>query len=162
MFICNEIFFMEKIVLKLRNNNNKVEVFDPIRKKWIILTEEEKVRQYCIHQLIKEQNIPVSHISVERQIEVNGLAKRYDIVVFSNQGVPWMVIECKAPHITLTQAVLEQAGRYNKTLKAEIIGVTNGTEQRFFKIDYETENISIISILSPLSCIIHTKTRKSS
>jgi type I site-specific restriction-modification system R (restriction) subunit len=131
-------------MLKLRNNNNKTEVFDPIRKKWILLTEEEKVRQFCIHQLINEQNISPSHISVERQIEVNGLAKRYDIVVFTKQGVPWMVIECKASHIALTQAVLEQVGRYNKTLKAEIIGVTNGAEQLFFKIDFETDEISIL------------------
>ena len=132
-------------MLKLRTNNNDIiEVFDPIRKKWIILTEEEKVRQFCIHQLINEQNIPASHISVERQIEVNGLLKRYDIVVFNKQGAPWMVVECKAPHIALTQAVLEQVGRYNKTLKAEIIGVTNGTEQLFFNIDFETEVISIL------------------
>ena len=135
-------------MLQLRNNNNKVEVFDPIRKKWVILTEEEKVRQYCIRQLIDVQNIPISHISVERQIDVNGLRKRYDIVVFSKQGIPWMVIECKAPHIAITQAVLEQAGRYNKTLKAEIIGVTNGVEQRFFKIDYETEEISILPFIT--------------
>jgi len=132
------------IMLKLRNHNNKVEVFDPIRKKWVILTEEEKVRQYCIHQLINEQNIPASHISIERQIEVNGLVKRYDIVVFNKQGAPWIVIECKAPHIALTQAVLEQAGRYNKTLKAEIMGIVNGVERRFFKINYETEEISIL------------------
>jgi type I site-specific restriction-modification system R (restriction) subunit len=131
-------------MLKLRNHNDNVEVFDPVRKKWIILTEEEKVRQYCIHQLINERNIPISHMAVERQIEVNGLMNRYDIVVFNKQGAPWVVIECKAPHIELTQEVIEQVGRYNKTLKAEIVGVTNGAARLFFKIDYESEQISIL------------------
>jgi hypothetical protein len=118
--------------IKLRNNTGTEQVFDPIRKKWVAFTEEEKVRQFFILQLINELNIPVSHISVERKITLNGLAKRYDIVVYKD-AKPWMVVECKAPHIPLTQEVLDQAGRYNQTLKAEIIGVTNGVEQRFIK-----------------------------
>jgi hypothetical protein len=119
--------------LKLRNNNGTEQVFDPIRKKWVAFTEEEKVRQFFILQLINELKIPASHISVERKITVNGLTKRYDIVVYKD-AKPWMVVECKAPDISLTQEVLDQAGRYNQTLKAEIIGVTNGREQKFFKI----------------------------
>jgi len=120
--------------LKLRTHNNIKQVFDPIRRRWVALTEEEKVRQFFIQQLINELEIPSSHISVERQITVNGLTKRYDIVVYKD-AKPWMVVECKAPHIPLTQDVLDQAGRYNQTLNAEIIGVTNGVEQNFFKID---------------------------
>jgi hypothetical protein len=123
--------------LKLRTHNNIEQVFDPIRKKWVVFTEEEKVRQFFILYLINELKIPASHISVERKITVNGLAKRYDIVVYK-EAVPWMVVECKAPHIPLTQEVLEQAGRYNQTLNAEFIGVTNGATQRFFKIDFAT------------------------
>jgi len=119
---------------KLRNISGIEQVFDPIRKKWVVFTEEEKVRQFFISQLINELNIPASHISVEKKITLNGLTKRYDIVVYRNSK-PWMVVECKAPNIPLTQEVLDQAGRYNQTLKAEIIGVTNGKEQRFFKID---------------------------
>ena len=131
-------------MLKIRNHNNTEQVFDPIRKKWIIFTEEEKVRQFFIQFLINELKIPASHISVERKITLNGLTKRYDIVVYK-AAVPWMVVECKAPHIPLTQEVLEQAGRYNQTLNAEIIGVTNGAEQRFFKIDFETGEIIPVS-----------------
>jgi len=119
--------------MKIRTQNNVEQVFDPIRKKWVAFTEEEKVRQFCILQLINELKIPASHISVERKITLNGLTKRYDIVVYK-EAKPWMVVECKAPDIPLTQEVLDQAGRYNQTLKAEIIGVTNGVEQRFFKI----------------------------
>jgi hypothetical protein len=128
-------------MLKIRNIDGTEHVFDPIRKKWVVLTEEEKVRQFFILQLINELKIPVSHISVERKITVNGLTKRYDIVVYKD-AKPWIVVECKAPDIPLTQEVLDQVGRYNKVLKAEIIGVTNGGEQRFFRIDQETSNTS--------------------
>jgi len=118
-------------MLKLRNQNGSEQVFDPIRKKWVAFTEEEKVRQFFILQLINELKIPASLISVERKISVNGLTKRYDIVVYKD-AKPWMVVECKAPDIPLTQEVLDQAGRYNQTLNAEIIGVTNGVEKKFF------------------------------
>jgi len=118
-------------MLKLRNQSGSEQVFDPIRKKWVAFTEEEKVRQFFILQLINELKIPASLISVERKITVNGLSKRYDIVVYKD-AKPWMVVECKAPEIPLTQEVLDQAGRYNQTLNAEIIGVTNGVEQKFF------------------------------
>ena len=129
---------------KIRNQNGIEQIFDPVRRKWVTCTEEEKVRQFFILHLIKELQIPISHISVERKITLNGLTKRYDIVVYKN-AIPWMVVECKAPHIPLTQAVLEQAGRYNQKLNAEIIGVTNGVEQKFFRIDYKTRDIVVLN-----------------
>ena len=87
------------------------------------------------------KKIPASHISVERAITVNGLTKRYDLVVFGQDMKPQMVIECKAPHVELTQEVIAQAGRYNKTLRAPVLGVTNGSAHFFFTIDFETEEI---------------------
>jgi hypothetical protein len=119
--------------LKLRKKNEIEQVFDPIRKKWVIFTEEEKVRQFFILYLINELKISASHISVERKITLNGLTKRYDIVVYK-ESKPWMVVECKASDIPLTQEVIDQAGRYNQTLNAEIIGITNGIEEKFFKV----------------------------
>lgn len=129
-------------VLKERKNGEKNEIFDPIRKKWLIITPEERVRQTFILFLLNKKEIPASHISVEHAITVNGLTKRYDIVVFDNDKKPLMVIECKAPEVPITQSVIEQAGRYNKTLHAPIIGVTNGITQYFFSIDFETEVIT--------------------
>jgi hypothetical protein len=131
--------------MKIRKTNDVEQGFDPVRKKWVAFTEEEKVRQFFIQYLIDELKVPVSHISVERKIILNGLTKRYDIVVYK-ETKPWMVVECKAPHIPLTQEVLEQAGRYNQTLNAEIIGVTNGAEMKFFRIDFETGNICLINV----------------
>jgi type I site-specific restriction endonuclease len=124
-----------------REKDGRTEVFDPIRKKWLVLTPEERVRQQLILFLLNVKKIPASHISVEKAITVNGLTKRYDLVVFGADMKPQMVIECKAPEVEITQAVVEQAGRYNKTLRAPILGVTNGSAHFFFTIDFETEEI---------------------
>jgi hypothetical protein len=131
-------------MIKQRQNGGRTEVFDIIRKKWIPFTEEEKVRQYLIHFLVLQKNIPESHLSVERQIAVNGLTRRYDLVVFDRAGAPWLVIECKAPQVELTQTVVEQVGRYNKTLRAPYIAVSNGRQYFFFQIDFETEKITYL------------------
>lgn len=130
--------------IKKRNNAGKQEIFDPVRKKWVKCTDEEMVRQCFVLYLITEKQIPASHISVEKEIMVNGLCKRYDIIVFDKEGKPWMVVECKAPHIAITQEVMEQAGRYNKTLRAPVIGITNGKEHRFFKIDFGSDIITVL------------------
>ncbi len=130
--------------LKQREHNGRVEIFDPVRRKWLNLTPEERVRQIFILYLLNVKQIPISHISVERAITVNGLTRRYDIVVFNLDKMPEIVIECKAPEVELTQAVIEQAGRYNKTLHANVLGVTNGKESFFFTIDFETEQIQPI------------------
>ena len=129
-------------MIKQRIIADSKEFFDPVRKKWVPATPEEEVRQQFIQFLLTVKNIPVSHLSVEREITVNGLTRRYDLVVFDEEGKPWMVVECKAPHVKLTQEVMEQAGRYNKALQAPIIGITNGKENRFFKVDFEIGEIS--------------------
>ncbi len=132
---------MTRHTFKQREKEGRLEVFDPIRKKWLRLTPEERVRQQFVLFLLSVKNIPASHIAVEKAITVNGLKRRYDVVVFDAAGKPWMVVECKAPGVHLSQAVIEQAGRYNKTLRAPILGVTNGSTHFFFTIDFETEEI---------------------
>ncbi|HPE40375.1 MAG TPA: type I restriction enzyme HsdR N-terminal domain-containing protein [Bacteroidales bacterium] len=126
---------------KVREINGKTEIFDPIRKKWVVLTDEEKVRQYCIQRLIQKHGFSPALIGIEKQLIVNGMSKRYDIVVFNNEGQPLLVIECKASHVKIDQSVVEQVGRYNKTLQADIVGVTNGHQSYFFKVDFNTEQI---------------------
>lgn len=133
-------------VFKQRDKDGRTEVFDPIRKKWLVLTPEERVRQQLILFLLNIKKIPISHLSVEKAITVNGMTKRYDLVVFGEDLKPQMVIECKAPEVEITQAVIEQAGRYNKTLRAPILGVTNGSTHYFFTIDFETEEIHPITL----------------
>lgn len=134
-------------MIKQRNCDGKIELFDPIRKKWVRCTEEEKVRQSFIQYLMECRHVTASHLSVEKEFEVNGLSKRYDIVIFDQQAKPYIVIECKAPSVKLTQEVVEQVGRYNTTLHAPVIGVTNGNDNYFFSIDFSTNKITFLEDL---------------
>lgn len=127
--------------IRQRTCGGRNELFDPIRRRWVAMTEEEKVRQWLLLRLINEKQVPPSHLSVERAITVNGMTKRYDVVVYDATGSPAAVIECKAPTVALTQRVVEQVANYNRTLKAPIIGVCNGKEQLFFKIHFETGEV---------------------
>ena len=132
--------------LRQRNLNGKTEVFDPVRKKWVVMTPEERVRQIFILYLLNVRQFPISHLSVEKAITVNGLTKRYDIVVFGEDQKPYLVVECKAPEVEISQAVVEQAGRYNSTLRAPYVGVTNGSTRLFFHIEFDTGTISPVDL----------------
>lgn len=134
-------------MIQQRNCDGKTELFDPIRKKWVRCTEEEKVRQSFIQYLLACRNVTASHLSVEKEFAVNGLSKRYDIVIYDREAKPFIVIECKAPSVKLTQDVIEQVGRYNITLQAPVIGVTNGNDNYFFNIDFETKKIHFLEDL---------------
>ncbi|MDB5281991.1 MAG: restriction endonuclease subunit [Bacteroidota bacterium] len=102
-------------------------IFDIARKKLVVLTPEEWVRQHILQYMVHDLNYPLSHIAVERGIELNGLQKRFDIVVFATSGKPIMIIECKAPEEPLNEKVFEQIARYNLSLKVDYLWVTNGT-----------------------------------
>ena len=85
-------------------------VFDPLRRRFVALTPEEKVRQQMLCLLVEHLHVPAGLLAVEYSVKVNGLDKRADAVVFGAEGNPLMIVECKAPSVTLTEAVLEQAG----------------------------------------------------
>lgn len=106
--------------------NGRIEVFDPVRKRFVRLTKEEAVRQNVIAFLTEKKNVPLSHIGVERKIVVNKLYKRPDIVVYSKNGDISMIVECKAPEVMLSEDVLSQVVRYNMALKADYLMITNG------------------------------------
>lgn len=127
--------------LKIRERGSQQEVFDPVRQKWVALTPEERVRQIFILYLLNVKEFPLSHLSVEHAVTVNGMTQRYDLVVFDDELKPHMVVECKAPHVKLTQQVADQAARYNAVLRAPLICVTNGVERKVFEIDFENERI---------------------
>jgi type I site-specific restriction endonuclease len=112
---------------------NQVFIFDNIRKKWLLLTPEEWVRQHAVNYLITEKKYKPSLISLEKEIELNGTKKRYDIVVYDKSLNPFIIIECKAPEIALTDSVLEQALRYNLVLKVPFIMITNGMNDLVIK-----------------------------
>lgn len=111
---------------KLKKADGKVWIFDGIRKKYVVLTPEEWVRQHVVHYMLDHLSYPKSLIKIEASLTYNSLDKRADIVVFNRQGDPWMVVECKAPDLKLTQSVAMQVATYNKSLQAPFVGITNG------------------------------------
>lgn len=112
----------------LRSVQGREEIFDPCRRKWVVLTPEEWVRQRLLKQFIEVLSIPPSWIAVEKEIEVNGLRKRYDVLVHDAQGSPWAMAECKAPDIGLGTSVWEQLLRYHIRIPATYLIISNGAE----------------------------------
>jgi hypothetical protein len=119
--------------IKVRKQDGKVWIFDVIRKKYIVLTPEEWVRQHFIHYLINEFNYPKSLFRIEGSLTYNKLQKRSDILIHTRTGKPWMLIECKAPNIKLTQKAFNQVSVYNMTIGAKYVAVTNGMIQYCFE-----------------------------
>lgn len=128
-----------KYNFRFKNNENKTLIFDIIRKKFVILTPEEWVRQHTLHFLITEKKYPVSYINVEKQLLLNDTAKRYDIVIFKNDGDVEIIIECKAPSVTINQVSFDQIARYNLALNSNLLMVTNGLTHYFCKMDIKNK-----------------------
>ncbi len=124
--------------LRIRANAGHQEIFDPARRKFVKLTPEEWVRQHLIHYFLTVLEFPISMIAVEKSITLNGLSKRFDIVIFKDSE-PRMLVECKAPSIKLDQSVMDQAGRYNMVLGVPWLCITNGLDHYFCKKN-ETAN----------------------
>ena len=124
---------------RFKNNQNKIAVFDDLRKKFVILTPEEWVRQHCVQFLIKEKKYPASLINVEKELQINDLKKRYDIVVYNTDGSIHLIVECKAPKITINQSTFDQIARYNLTLNATYLMVTNGLNHYYCQMDFKAE-----------------------
>ena len=128
-----------KYPFRFKSSENKLAVFDEIRKKFILLTPEEWVRQNVVKYLLNEKKYPKSLINVEKVIKINDLTKRYDVVVYNSDGSIFLLVECKAPHIKITQETFNQIARYNLALKAEHLMVTNGLNHYFCKMDFENQ-----------------------
>lgn len=124
---------------RFKNSENKVSIFDEIRKKFILLTPEEWVRQHVVQFLLQDKKYPKSYINVEKLIKINNLSKRYDGVVFEPNGEIFLLIECKAPEVPISQQTFDQIARYNLVLKAKYLMVTNGLNHYFCQMDFENE-----------------------
>lgn len=127
--------------VKLRSGEAGAEVFDPCRRKWVALTPEEWVRQHFLLHLAIDLGCPLSLITTEKLLTLNGLTKRADIVVHGADGAPLALVECKAPDVKLTQSVFDQAARYNIVFKVKWLLVTNGMEHACCRIDHGTGKV---------------------
>jgi type I site-specific restriction endonuclease len=110
------------------------EIFDVIRKKFVILTPEEWVRQHTIHFLVVFKKIPASFIGIEKHLILNNTKRRTDIVVYDSNLRPLLIVECKAPEIEITQSVVDQIQRYNLSLNVPALFITNGCNHVFFRL----------------------------
>ena len=124
---------------RIKNKHNKKYIFDQIRKKFVIFTPEEWVRQNCIMFLINEQRIPKEYINVEKKIKLNNLIKRYDIVVYKKDGSVFLLVECKSPKISINQKTFNQIAIYNTKLIADFLMITNGLYNYYCSIDYSNQ-----------------------
>ncbi|WP_276131974.1 type I restriction enzyme HsdR N-terminal domain-containing protein [Polluticoccus soli] len=115
-----------EINLKFKQEKGKTFVFDPVRKRWLVLTPEEHVRQYMLGYLKEIMNYPLSLIAVEKRILVGTMMKRYDIVVHDRNHQPWMLIECKAPEVPISEKALNQLLQYHSTIPCSYWVLTNG------------------------------------
>lgn len=111
---------------KIKEETGKEFIFDEIRKKWVILTPEEWVRQNFLQYLVQVKNYPASLIAVEREIELADIKKRFDIVVYNSRYQPFMIVECKEMSVAIDQRTLDQALRYNIPLRVPYLVLTNG------------------------------------
>ncbi|QWX85093.1 type I restriction enzyme HsdR N-terminal domain-containing protein [Cellulophaga sp. HaHaR_3_176] len=136
---------------RFKNNENKIYIFDVVRKKFVVLQPEEWVRQHVVHYLINDKKYPLSLINVEKQLTINSLKKRYDIVIFKPNGDIFLLVECKAPEIPITQITFDQIAKYNMQLQSEFLMVTNGMTHIYCKMDFEEEKYSFLENIPDFS-----------
>ena len=135
--------------LPTKSKENKNFIFDSIRKKWLILTPEEWVRQHCVQYLINNKGYPIGLIQVEKKLKVNQREKRYDIVCFNQAGKINLLVECKRPDVKITQRTFDQISQYNYALKSDLIMITNGLKHYYCKINFEDKKYVFLDKLPP-------------
>ena len=129
---------------RFKSSENKISIFDTIRKKFVILQPEEWVRQHCIQYLIGIKGYPESLINIEKELIVNTLKKRYDIVIFNSDGSIHLIVECKSPTIAVNQKTFDQIAQYNLVLNATYLMVTNGLNHYYCQMDFKNERYQFL------------------
>lgn len=139
--------------LKLTREQGQLFVWCVVRKKKLVLTPEEWVRQHVIHFLIAEKNVPLGLIASELNIQIHQLNRRCDVVVFGKDQQPKLVIECKAPEIELSANTMHQIAHYNLKLSVDYLWITNGIQHGMFKINRTTNSIEVLEELPTFETI---------
>jgi len=154
VYLCMQKLNFPDRDFRFKKDGDVVSIFDDIRRKFIVLTPEEWVRQHTVQFLLNEKKYPKSLINVEKVLKINGLTKRYDVVVFNPDGSIRILVECKAPGVTISQSTFDQIARYNMTMKSGYLMVTNGLNHYFCRMDYGNEKYLFLTELpdySPIS-----------
>ncbi len=132
---------------RLKTEAGKHYIFDSLRKKYLLLTPEEWVRQHVISYILNEKKYPKGLVKIETGLVLNSLKKRADILISTREGLPFMVVECKAPSEKINQKVFDQIARYNFIYKAKYLFVSNGFTHICAEIDYINQSFSFIEEL---------------
>lgn len=130
--------------LTLERKGNQLTVWCVVRRKKLILTPEEWVRQHVIHFLLHHQQIPLAKIASEVSLEINGLIRRCDVLIYDNQFKPWMLIECKTTEIKLNENTVYQIAQYNSQLQVENLWITNGLDHHLLQVNQSNGHIQLL------------------
>jgi hypothetical protein len=132
---------------KIKHEDGATSIFDEVRKKYLVLTPEEWVRQHFIQYLILEKNYPKTSIGIEGGLKLNSLHKRSDIIVFNHEGEKILMVECKAPSVKIRQDTFDQISRYNIVHKVPLLAVSNGLQHYYCEIDFVKRDYRFINEL---------------
>jgi hypothetical protein len=138
---------------KISQRNNKLFLFDELRRKEVVLTPEEWVRQHFVQYLIHQKNYPKALIRIEEGLNLHGRTQRADVVAYNNQGEKILMVECKAPSVAITQQVFNQIARYNMVNRIPLLAVTNGLQHYYCSIDFGLQQFSFITELDAYNAV---------
>ena len=144
---------LPKASFKFSNKEGKTYIFDILRRKYVVLTPEEWVRQHFTHYLLRVKGYPQGLLANEVQVSLNGTKKRCDTVLFHRSLSARMIIEYKAPHVPITQAVFDQVTRYNMVLHVDYLVVSNGLSHYCCHIDYSTGTYTFLPDIPDYSAL---------
>lgn len=130
--------------LDLRTRAAKRLVFGALRRKELVLTPEELVRQLMVHYLQQDRRYPAARMAAEKLVRVNGMPKRCDLLIFDENTLPFLLVECKRAEVALTDAVFAQIARYNLPLRVPYLLVSNGRQSYCCAMDYERETFTFL------------------
>lgn len=130
--------------LQLKTEGGQRWLFDPIRRKWVVLQPEEMVRQLLLWYLIESKGYNKNRLAVERGLEINGMAKRCDILIYDTTMKPLLLVECKAPQVQITQSVFRQIATYNLPLQVPYLLVSNGPVSYCCEMNYERSDFTFL------------------
>lgn len=127
---------------RIERKEEDLKIYDGFRRKWVILTPEEWVRQNVLAFLVQTKNYAASLIAVERSLVFNTRRKRFDILVFDKQAKPFMLVECKAPEVALSEETLMQVCTYNTVFKVPYLFISNGLSHLLFSLNEQEKYVS--------------------
>ncbi|WP_103026320.1 type I restriction enzyme HsdR N-terminal domain-containing protein [Salinibacter altiplanensis] len=144
---------------RTRTRDDAQTIYDPLRDRYVRLTPEEWVRQHFVQYLTQELGVPAGLVAVEAAFQFQGQPRRADVIVHDRQGDPLLLVECKAPRVSLTQDAFDQCARYNIVLQAPYLVVTNGQTHYACAIDFDDQSYAFLDDLPPYDALLDTKDR---